>query len=177
MILRCCGAADYSSHWSLNANGLAPRRAARRERPNDLQTRQRRGKGAEPKRRGCKPKPRHSNSNNRRSRRNPAPAWVAEQRPPEVPAGVERRRLQCLGAVPLEPARARALETGRDNRLLPPVVGEYKQVPGSRSHSRAPRPNRPLSKRDEIVFSYAKLIASLWKKFHIEVGGEQGRRI
>jgi hypothetical protein len=160
VMFRCCGAADYSSHWGFNANGPAPRRAGRREKPNDLQTRRRHGKGAEPKRREHKPRPRHSNSNSRQSRRNPALGWEVGPRPLEALEGVERRSLPCPEAVPLELPRApawasgRALALGRGNRRLPPVVGQYRQVPGSRSHPRAPRPSRPMSKRDEIVFSY-----------------------
>jgi hypothetical protein len=166
VLLRCRGTEDYSIHCSVNANGLAPKHASRRESPNGHLTTPPRGKGAEPRRPEPKSRRRHSNSSIPWPTRNPAPAQEAGPRKREASAGVETSPRPGLAEVPAERVRAQVPDRGKPR--LPPVAGAHKQVGGPRSHPRAIRPGLPMSKRDQIVVSYTLLLITLpRKKFHI----------
>jgi hypothetical protein len=171
VILRCCGEADYSRHWSFNASRLAPKHAVRRERPNGLPTMRPRDKAAQSRGRAPKSRRLHSNSNIPAPRHIPALALEAGPPPLEAQAGVERWPQSRPAEVPAE--RAQAQWAARGYRRLPPEAAQHTQVAGPRSHPRALRPGQPMSKPDEIVFSYTLLITSPWKKFHPEMGGKE----
>jgi hypothetical protein len=150
-----------------NANGLAPRRAFRRERPNDRQTTPHREKADGPKGLEPKSKLRRSNSNIRRSRRSPALAKEPGPHSQEVLAVAQWSPLLRPAEVLRERAQALVPEVGRKSLLQ--AEGPHRQVGGPRIHSGPLRPSQPMSKTDEIDSSYAILIASWRKKFHPEL--------